>query len=77
MRRLWPHLCLALNLALLVIVILDVFNPLLGLLKGGLFLLFLLTDVFCSVVTALQAILRQAEEEPGPKTEEEKESASA
>lgn len=59
MRSLWPHLCLAMNLALLVIVILDAFNPLLGLLKGTLFLVFLAADVFCSVVTALLLILRQ------------------
>lgn len=54
-----PHLSLALNLALLVIVILDVFNPLLGLLKGTVFLVFLALDVLCSVWTALRLILRQ------------------
>ena len=59
MRSLWPHLSIALNLALLVIVILDVFNPLLGLLKGSVFLLFLAADVLCSLVTALLLILRQ------------------
>ncbi len=59
MRSLWPHLSLALNLTLLVIVILDVFNPLLGLLKGTLFLIFLTADVLCSVVAALLLILRQ------------------
>lgn len=54
-----PHLSLALNLALLVVVILDVFNPLLGLLKGTVFLVFLALDVLCSVGTALRLILRQ------------------
>ena len=57
--NLWPHLSLALNLALLVIVILDVFNPLLGLLKGTVFLVFIAADILCSAVTALQAILRR------------------
>ena len=62
MKTFWPHLCLALNLSLLVIVILDVFNPLLGLLKGPVFLAFLGADVLCSLVTALQLILRQRQE---------------
>ena len=62
MKTFWPHLCLALNLSLLVIVILDVFNPLLGLLKGPVFLVFLAADVLCSLVTALQLILRQRQD---------------
>ena len=62
MKTFWPHLCLALNLSLLVIVILDVFNPLLGLLKGPVFLVFLAADVLCSLVTALQLILWQRQD---------------
>lgn len=53
------HLSLAFNLALLVLVILDVFNPLLGLLKGTVFLVFIGADVLCSVLTALRLILRR------------------
>ena len=54
-----PHLSLALNLALLVIVVLDVFNPLLGLLKGTVFLVFIALDILCSVLTALRLIRKQ------------------
>ena len=57
--KVFPHLSFALNLALLVLVILDVFNPLLGLLKGPVFLVFLAADVLCSLVTALRLMLRQ------------------
>lgn len=54
-----PHLSLALNLALLTVVILDVFHPLAGLLKGAAFLILLSACVLSSLVTALLLILHQ------------------
>ncbi len=41
MKRFWvflPHLCIALHAALIVVLILDIYNPVLGLLQGALFL---------------------------------------
>ena len=58
-----PHLCIALQLTLLLAVILDVFNPLLGLLKGPVFLVLLAACVLCAVLTAVLLIRRQRREE--------------
>ena len=49
-----PNLCIALNLALLVVVILDVFNPFLGLLKGSAFLVLAGLCALSSIAAALQ-----------------------
>ena len=59
MRAFLPHLSIALHLALLVVVILNVFNPMLGLLRGTAFLVLFGLCVLCAVGTALELIRRQ------------------
>lgn len=59
MRAFLPHLSIALNLALLVVVILDVFNPMLGLLKGTAFLVLIGLCVLCSLASAIELVRRQ------------------
>lgn len=53
LKAILPNLCIALNLALLVLVILDVFNPLAGLLKGRPFLILAALCCVSSIATAM------------------------
>ena len=53
-RRVLPNLCIAMTLALVTLLILDSFNPLLGLLRGWPFLILSLLDAAappCSTAT--------------------------
>ena len=51
-RAFLPNLSIALDLALAVLVILDVFNPRIGLLSGPPFLVLFAAAFLCSVLTA-------------------------
>lgn len=63
MRTFLPHLSVALNAALLVVVILNIYNPLLGLLRGAAFLVLLGCCLASSLATAITLIARQRREE--------------
>ena len=63
MRSFLPHLSVALNAALLVVVILNIYNPLLGLLRGAAFLVLLGCCLASSLATAITLIARQRREE--------------
>lgn len=63
MRTFLPHLSMALNAALLVVVILNIYNPLLGLLRGAAFLVLLGCCLASSLATAITLIARQRREE--------------
>lgn len=52
MRRFLPNLTIALNLALLIVVYLDLRNPSMGFLVGGPFLVLVGASGICSIVTA-------------------------
>ena len=52
-RAILPNLSISLQLALLVLVILDVFNPLAGLLKGRPFLILAALCCVSSIATAM------------------------
>ena len=62
MRTFLPHLSVALNAALLVVVILNIYNPLLGLLRGAAFLTLLGACLAASIATAVTLIVRQRRE---------------
>ena len=59
MQAFLPHLSIALTLALLVVVILNVFNPMLGLLRGTSFLVLFGACALSAIATALELIRRQ------------------
>ncbi len=59
LSRLLPHLCVAFNVALLVVAILDRYNPMVDLMRGGLFSTLLLCCVLSSVFTAYTLIARR------------------
>ena len=52
-RAILPNLTIALQLALLVLVILDVFNPRVGLLSGVPFVVLFAVSFVCTVATAV------------------------
>ena len=52
-RALVPNLCISLWLALLTLVILDQYNPMLGFLKGRAFLALVLLCAFASIACAV------------------------
>ncbi len=52
-RAILPNLSIALQLALLTLVILDQFNPRLGLLSGTPFVLMFAAALICAIVTAV------------------------
>ena len=52
-RTLVPNLCISLWLALLTLVILDVFNPMMGFLRGTAFLVLIGLCAFCSLSCAI------------------------
>ena len=52
-RAILPNLTIALQLALLVLVILDVFNPRVGLLSGMPFVVLFAASFVCAVATAV------------------------
>ncbi len=51
-RRVLPNLCIAMTLALVTLLILDSFNPLLGLLRGLPFLILSLLDAAAAIICA-------------------------
>ena len=53
-RALVPNLCISLWLALLTLVILDQYNPMLGFLKGRAFLVLIVLCAFASIACAAQ-----------------------
>ncbi|MBQ6273659.1 MAG: hypothetical protein IJK63_05490 [Oscillospiraceae bacterium] len=53
-RALVPNLCISLWLALLTLVILDQYNPMLGFLKGRAFLVLIVLCAFASIAAAAQ-----------------------
>lgn len=53
LRGFLPNLTIALNLALLIAVYLDLRNPLMGFLVGTPFLVLVIADCVCSVATAV------------------------
>ena len=57
--RFLPHLCVAFNVTLLVVAILDHINPMVDLMRGGLFIALLLCCVLSSLVTAYSLIARR------------------
>lgn len=52
-RAIVPNLCISLWLALLTLVILDSFNPMLGFLKGRAFLVLVILCALCSFASAI------------------------
>ena len=54
-----PHLCIAMMLSLLVIVVLDGYNPMMRWLNSGVSKLFLVLCAIVGLVTALMLIARQ------------------
>ena len=58
-RAFLPHLCIALNLTLVLVVILDLYNPLLGMFKGIVFLILIGCCILSSVATAILLIRGQ------------------
>ena len=52
-RAFLPNLCISLWLALLTLVILDSFNPMLGFLKGRAFLVLVILCALCSFASAI------------------------
>ena len=65
MKAFLPHLSVALNLALLVVVILNIYNPMLGLLRGAAFLVLLGACLASSLATAILLIACQRRAEDG------------
>lgn len=58
-KRLLPHLCAAAHAALAIVVILDAFNPALGLLRGAPFLLLAAVCVETAVESSVRTLLRR------------------
>ena len=53
LRAVVPNLSISMTLALIVLVVLDVFNPVMGFLKGWPFLVLFLLDAAASLTTAV------------------------
>ncbi len=51
-RAILPNLCIAMTLALVTLVILDAFNPFLGVLRGWPFLILVLLDAAAAITCA-------------------------
>ena len=58
LKKVLPHVTIALAVALLVVVIVDIYNPMMGFLKGRPFLVLAVLEVLCSLATALGFIFR-------------------
>ena len=57
LKMLLPHFTIALAVALTVVVILDVYNPMMGFLMGRPFRILVILEVFCSLATSLCFLL--------------------
>ena len=60
MKKLLPHLTIALAIVLLVVVIVDVYNPRMGFLMGKPFQVLAISEVLCSLATALCFIFKSS-----------------
>lgn len=52
-KKLLPHFTIALAVALIVVVILDIYNPMMGFLRGKPFQILALAEVLCSLATSI------------------------
>ncbi len=58
LKMLLPHFTITLAVALTVVVILDVYNPMMGFLVGKPFQILVVLEVLCSLATSLCFIFR-------------------
>ena len=58
-----PHFTIALAVALTVVVILDVYNPMMGFLMGKPFRILVILEVICSLATSVYFLFRSHREE--------------
>lgn len=69
LKMLLPHFTIALAVALTVVVIVDVYNPMMGFLVGRPFQILVLLEVLCSLATSLCFLFRpHRKEKKAPET---------
>lgn len=71
-KKLLPHFTIALAVVLLVVVIVDVYNPMMGFLKGWPFQVLVILEVVCSLITALCLVFHPSATRKGTKGKYEK-----
>lgn len=67
-----PHVTVALAVSLAVVVILDIYNPMMGFLIGRPFRVLVILEVLCSMVTAILYICRPYKKRRKPRVKLEK-----
>ena len=72
LKKLLPHFTIALAVALAVVVIVDVYNPMMGFLMGKPFQVLVFLEVICSLATALCFIFNTHHKEKKPTETSEK-----
>lgn len=65
LKMLLPHLTIALAVVLTVVVIVDMYNPMMGFLVGKPFQILVILEVLCALATSLCLIFRPAKEHSG------------
>lgn len=73
LKKLLPHLTIALAVALLVVVIVDGYNPRMGFLMGKPFQILTIAEILCTLVTSLFCIFSPGSKTKRPKGRYEKE----
>ncbi len=72
LKILLPHITIAMAIALVVIVILDSYNPMMGFLQGGAFRVLLILEALCTITTAILFICRPYKKRRKPRVRAEK-----
>lgn len=67
LKKLLPHVTLALAVTLAVVVIVDVYNPMMGFLRGWPFQTLVLLEVLCALATSLCLIFSPSEKRKRPR----------
>lgn len=73
LKKLLPHFTIALAVALIVVVILDIYNPMMGFLRGKPFQILAFSEVLCSLATSVCFLCCPSAREKKPTGKYEKE----
>lgn len=72
LKMLLPHFTIALAISLAVVLILDIYNPMMGFLMGRPFQILVITEVLCSMFTSILFICRPYKKRRRPRGKFEK-----
>ena len=72
LKKLLPHFTIALAVTLAVVVIVDVYNPMMGFLRGWPFQVLAILEVLCSLATSLCFLFSPSVKSKGPRGKYEK-----